>query len=254
MSRSTASSGVAALKFPATGLLEVSDSRVTDMRPARDGIWGVAVGVHLGGRLRATRVALVGAREIAVGVAGLGEADFADTIVLGTALTVRGFGVGVGASAGGQVRFSRLAVEQVHGAGVIADQHTEDLGFPLPAAGITGTDLFLRGVGASAVIYDPRMPTAPGSVLVAYGVMSGRDTRVNPQRAVVARGGYGLAIFGPLTMRDAVVADQDVQGFRNTSALMERPDLERVRFVRNAREMLVDDNTLPEGRLPISRD
>lgn len=241
-------------EFPATGLLEVSDSLVTEMRLGRDGIWGVGVGVHLGGRLRATRLAVVGAREIGVGVAALGEADFEDMIVLGTAPTVRGFGVGVGASTGGQLRFTRLAVERVHGTGVAADQHTEDLGFPLPSAGITGADLFLRGVGASSVAYDPRMPTAPGSIPVAYGVMSGRDTRVNLQRAVVARGGYGLAIFGPLTMRDAVIADQDVQGFRNTSALMERPDLERVRFVRNTREMLVDDNTLPEGRLPISRD
>lgn len=244
--------------FPTTSRLEATDTLVEETLPGTEGFWGTGIGALVQGNVTANRVFVVGSTELAVGAAGLTNLSLTDVIVARSSPGTRGYGIGLGVAYGANLRFDRLAVIGVHGAALLTDQHVEAFGlppgFPLPRSSIVGRDLFVRGVAPSQVSYDPMRPTVPTGEPQANGVSVGTDTSIDLTRALIARGQRGLAIFAPLAIHDGVIADQDSAGVRNTTSFSALPTLDRVLFVRNTSPMISVDNSLIEGRLPVTRN
>ena len=188
---------------------ELVASVVRDTRTRQfgeDRTMGRAFQAMLGASLRATGVLLAGNAEAGLSVSGSEtRVTLEDTVISGVAPSGRGFGVGVIIVGGGQVDGTRLAIQNVHGGGVLLTSREDNL-----RARATLRDLFVRGVTPREVgiALDNRTVREEGP-RVAYGLHTGRDATLDAERAVIDRGGFGFYnAGGVIRIRQGVIANQ----------------------------------------------
>jgi hypothetical protein len=195
-------------------VLLLSDSEVRGTTARADGTFGRALDVSASGGLLATRVLLDQNVEVAASASGEGLAlGLVDVIVAGVSPSARGYGAGAVAFGVGSIAATRLEDDDSNGKAQGAVPAGSTTGATIEGAQFTVVDLFERGVGNSTVHFTAPGSTAQAGAPVAYGLHASTACQLDATRAVIDRGGYGVADFaGVLAVHQGVIANQTVAG------------------------------------------
>lgn len=144
---------LAAMAIDPGSRLTLEDARITDTRPASDGMFGRAFDIELGAELTLSRAILDDNAEYGVFTAQAGAvATLSDVVIRGMQLDANGaFGRGLHAQAGGVIRATRVLIE---GAREIAI-HATAAADP-PGDALTLDDIVIRDVGPNAAGFGGR--------------------------------------------------------------------------------------------------
>ncbi len=132
-----------------------------------------------------------------------------DVLIRGVRPSGRGFGVGLYAFSHGGANLTRLAITDVHGAGLAAVPRVM-----YPRSVVNVRYLYVRGVSPSTVQFDPSgMTAAPVGDAVSYGLFADLGTYVDVQRALIEGTRYGFFnASGTMFIRQGVIGEALVSG------------------------------------------
>lgn len=183
--------------------VELSSCAVRGTRPRSDGLFGSGLIVASGAELRAAGVLIDHNSE--VGIMAEGRTALTDVIIQDVEPSARGLGVGLYGMGGAQLDGTRVAIQHVRGAGLMAIPFLETAGTQ-----ISIRDLLVRDVRPSTVRFaEDDHTTQPVGDVAAYGLYTGAGCTIDVSRTLVDGGGTGFAnAGGALRLRQGVITGQ----------------------------------------------
>lgn len=227
----------------------LADSAIRDTRATLNGVLGFGLSSAFGGTLTARRVVIAGTREGGGGVQG-SRLNLEDVIVMNSAPTARGFGIGLAAAAGGALEGERVAIVDVHGA-ALGSVRTGFAG-PSQPSRVSVRDLFVRNVQPSILTSNAADPDHGAGERVGYALFAAPACLLDVSRGVIDNAQYGLfSDDGVVTWRTGVVTHQTRSAVSAaTTESIEMLAISDVLRVANLQNDTSVDPSLPELRLP----
>lgn len=227
--------GIAVFTADPGSTLVLRDSVVRDMLPNGAGLYGRGLTAVDRSRAEADGVLFARNQEMAALVYSGAEVELADVIVDDLRANRLGFGAGIGAFDGGNVRAERLALVDLVAAAMIVAP-----GLETTTTGVASIDDgFVRNVIRSRINFDdPRD--------AAYGLYAGAGGRIDAERMRIEGGGYGtVAIAGEVAITRGVITTQlDAAGAFSEDGAVALID---VAVFGNARDEVASNDQLVEA-------
>lgn len=226
--------------------------RGTDAPPQET--FGAGIGV-VGAQLDARRVLVEDSTEAGVAVLNWTSPSrvvIEDLIVRRVRSSPsRGFAMGFITGGGSQTRASRVAVVDVGGVGVGAQEYGPI--FRAPGSRIEGSDYYIQRVREDSVQYNMSDPAHPARIVASYGLVAGSRASVALDRVAIDAVGAGVAVLGPIALRGVVVARSERFGVLNrTEVDPSQAVWQSVTCAGLARARVEFDDTLVDPHLPIA--